>query len=239
MRDLTTSISAFLVLAILLTGVYVAVQSYERVDRATAIALPDANEVEDVLNAILGGGEGPTPPPPPSVVFRKPSPTPTPSPTVPTEPASGTPAATPPTATPTLPPPPPTPAPPPTPTPGPTPTPLPRFPYVLSGTIRHDNACPGEYVIGVVRDARGTPLAGVTVRMEDEYGNGDSRVTKSGAGETGRYEFVLYGPPRRIYVWIVDEGGNAISPRVEIMHLLPNSGYEAFKCHYVDWTKVR
>jgi hypothetical protein len=106
---------------------------------------------------------------------------------------------------------------------------------VLDGSVQHDNACPGQYVIGVVRDARGQPLPGVTVRMEDEYGNGDTRVTKSNPGEVGRYEFVLTGPPRRIYVWIVDEGGDPLSPRVEILHRLPNSGYEAFQCHYVNW----
>ncbi|NPA91510.1 MAG: carboxypeptidase regulatory-like domain-containing protein, partial [Chloroflexi bacterium] len=140
--------------------------------------------------------------------------------------------------TPTLPPPPPTPKPINTPTPGPTPTPIPPFPYVLDGRVTHDNKCPGEYIIGVVKDAEGHPLPGVTVRMEDEYGNGDTRVTKSNGEEAGRYEFVITGGARRIYVWVVDEGGNPLSPRVEIAHRLPNSGYENMRCHYVNWRKV-
>lgn len=93
--------------------------------------------------------------------------------------------------------------------------------------------------MGIVRDGQGRPLVGVTVRMEDEFGNGDTRVTKSNPGEEGRYDFVITGPARRIYVWIIDEGGNPLSPRVEILHRLPNSGYEAFSCHYVDWQRTR
>lgn len=92
--------------------------------------------------------------------------------------------------------------------------------------------------MGLVRDAQGRPLAGVTVWMEDEFGNRATQVSKSTPGEQGRYEFVLTGEPRRIYVWIVDEGGSPISPRVEILHRLPNSGYETFPCHYVDWQKT-
>jgi len=90
-----------------------------------------------------------------------------------------------------------------------------------------------------VRDAQGRPLGGVTVRMEDEFGNSATQVSQSGPGEAGRYAFALTGKPRRVYVWIVDEGGTPISPRVEILHLLPNSGYETFPCHYVDWQKTR
>ncbi len=231
MRDVTTSVAAFLVLLVIATGLYLSVQGVQARQPVAAREVFDVQALEEVVNTLLSAGEVDYPPPPtltPRPVTPSPSPTPTPT------------AVILPTATPTPPPPPPTPAPPPSPTPAsPTPAARPRFLFVLAGTMRHDNACPGEYVMGTVRDARGVPLAGITVRMEDEYGNGDTRVTKGNPGEVGRYDFVLLGPPRRVYVWIVDEGGNPLSPRVEILHRLPNSGYEAFRCHYVDWQRTR
>ncbi len=245
MRDVMTSISVFLVLAVLLTGAYLAWHDIQNPDAGAFLPATDIQDVEDFINSLLGNpnAPGPTPVQPPLVLLTPRNQTPVLTATAQTLRPGGTSTATPtaappsptPTLTPTVPPPPPTPAPLPTPTPVPTPTPLPPYPYVLDGSIRHDTACPGEYIIGVVRDARGNPIPGVTVRMEDEYGNGDTRVTKSNPGEVGRYEFVLAGPPRRIYVWVVDEGGNALSPRVEILHRLPNSGYETMTCHYVNW----
>ncbi len=245
MRDVTTSVAAFLILAVLATGIYLAIQKYHQVNAAaSAIALPDVDTVEDLVNSLLGGGSTPAPPPPTPSGAAKHQTTPTPPPATPsptvTHQAPRT-AATPPATeepTPTLAPPP-TPVAPPTPTPAATAAVTRRFPFALQGPVRHDNECPGQYIMGVVRDTRGNPLAGVTVRMEDEYGNSATQVSKSTPGEVGRYDFVLTGVPRRIYVWIVDEGGNPISPRVEILHLLPNSGYEAFTCHYVDWQRTQ
>ena len=234
MRDVTTAVSAFIVIAVLLTGIYLGVQLVQE-QRATAdlVTLFGVESVYRVMDTLLQAGEASYPPPPPVTPRQaRSTPTPTSAPDI-----APTITATP-TDTPL--PPPPTPAPVPTPTPIPTPTrarPSP-FPFVLAGPIRHDNACPGEYVMGTVRDAQGRPLVGATLRMEDEFGNGDTRVTKGNPGEEGRYDFVLTGPPRRVYIWVIDEGGNPLSPRVEILHRLPNSGYEAFGCHYVDWRKT-
>ncbi|GEM_PF-3993430 len=232
MRDAMTSLGAFLILIVLLSGIYAAWDiSHSAPTAASTVSIA---QVGDYLDRLLGSGRTPELPPPTlpkstSTVATTSSPRPSPTPT-PTAVIS-------PTPTPTLPPPPPTPKPVDTPTPVPTPTPISPYPYVLDGRITHDNACPGEYIIGYVRDAQGRPLPGVTVRMEDEYGNGDTRVTKANPDEIGRYEFVITGPARRIYVWIVDEGGRPLSPRVEIAHRLPQSGYETFRCHYVNWKK--
>lgn len=236
MRDVTTAVGAFLVLAILLTGVYTVYTAYR--DLGPASAPIDAETLAQLADTLIRAGEA-NYPPPPTVTPWRPTPTPTPTPP-PTRPLTAvqTPTGAP-TPTPT-PLPPPTPEPP-TPTPEATATPVPRplFLFELAGRIRHDNNCPGEYVIGTVRDAAGRPLVGITLRMQDEYGNGDTKVTKGAAGEEGRYDFVLFGPPRRIYVWVVDEGGHPLSPRVEILHKLPNSGYETFTCHYVGWRRTQ
>lgn len=234
MRDVTTSVAAFLILAVLATGIYLGFQKYHKAQAMpTAAALPDLNAVEDVINTLLGGGSTPVPPPTVGAVLATPSPpgtTPVPPGPTPAAPRLGTGAAA-------------TAAPPPTPAPLPTPTPVtpaaaaPHFSFTLRGPVRHDNACPGHFVQGTVVDAQGRPLAGVTVRLEDELGHRATEVSTSTLEERGKYEFSVGEEPRRIYVWVVDEGGNAISPRVEILHLLPNSGYEAFPCHYVDWQK--
>lgn len=244
MRDVTTSVAAFLILAVLATGIYLGIQKYHQADvTVSTVVLPGADAMEDFVNALLGSGTTPAPPPPTQAVAPGPH-TPTPSPSPPTATATRGAARAPAKPSATVQPtltlaPPPTPVAPPTPTPAVTAATARAFPFALQGPVRHDNECPGQYIMGTVRDSAGNPLAGVTVRMEDEHGNSATQVSKSSPGEIGRYNFVLTGEPRRIYVWIVDEGGNPISPRVEILHLLPNSGYEAFTCHYIDWQRTK
>ncbi len=234
MRDVTTSVAAFLILAVLATGIYLGVQKYHQAQAMPqSAALPDLNAVEDLINTLLGGGSTPAPPPTIGAALATPS---GPA-SAPTQPAATRAAPRPTTGTAAPAAPPPTPAPLPTPTPVTTVAAGPHFPFTLRGPVRHDNACTGQSVQGTVVDAEGRPLAGVTVRLEDELGHRATEVSQSTPNKRGKYEFPVGTEPRRIYVWVVDEGGNAISPRVEILHLLPNSGYEAFPCHYVDWQK--
>ncbi|PKO22760.1 MAG: hypothetical protein CVU38_07550 [Chloroflexi bacterium HGW-Chloroflexi-1] len=119
-------------------------------------------------------------------------------------------------------------------TPSPEPTALNSFPYVLARPMRHSSGdCPGSYVLGQVTDRAGNGLPDVRLRLVDEYGNWDTKVTKSGAGEVGRYDFPLFGAPRRFYLTVVDASGNALSAPVEIPHGVgANPGAT---CHWVDW----
>jgi hypothetical protein len=95
--------------------------------------------------------------------------------------------------------------------------------------------CPGAYILGVVTDQAGSGLASVRLWLVDEYGNQDTKTTKSAAGEVGRYDFPLFGPPRRFYLTVVDASGHPISPRVEVLHGLGASAQAS--CHWVDWQR--
>ncbi len=218
MRDVITSVTAFLILAILATGVYLAHEHYQRARTATNIAAPKVADLEGFINTLLGGNPGTPPVAPPGPTF-------TPTLQVHTQRRG---------PTPTPPPPPPTPQALPTPTPGATSTAIARYPYTLQQQPRHDNACKGDAIIGHIQDAQGNPLAGVIVRVES---NGEIHTTQSAnnRGRKGYYIFRLSPHPQRVVIGIVDEGGNPLSPRVEILHLLPNSGYETSHCHYVNW----
>ena len=219
MRDVITSVAAFLILAILATGVYLAHEHYQRARASTSVNAPQIADLESIINTLLGGS-----PATPAVA----PPVPTLTPTPPTRPRqSGTPS--------TPLPPPPTPQALPTPTPVTTSTTtVARYPYTLQHQPRHDNACGGDLIAGAIQDAHGNPLAGIIVRLE-ENGHVQTTQTANNGEKKGHYEFRLSPKPQRVFIGIIDEGGNPLSPRVEILHLLPDSGYEAFHCHYIDW----
>lgn len=121
-------------------------------------------------------------------------------------------------------------------TPAPSGTPVPAFPFILARPVRYSNGdCPGTYALGVITDRAGNPLAGVLLNFVDEYGNAATVVTKPGPGDTGRYDFPMGGPARRFYMTIVDDAGNPLSSRVEILHELPP--YEGQNCRWVDWRR--
>ncbi len=226
MRDVTTSVAAFLILAILTTGIYVGVQKYQEAQALPVTSpLPGLDAVEGVINTLLGGGEAPTAPPP--LVESRPSPTDTPTP-VPPRTSERAPLV-----------PPPTPVPLPTPTPLPSPAAALGLPFSLRGSVRHDDACGSPAILGTVWTEDGRPLPGITLRLEDEQGNSVTQISASQAGQRGQYRFDIDETPQRYTLWIVDEGGNALSPRVEILHRLPNSGYETFPCHYIDWVRSK
>lgn len=116
------------------------------------------------------------------------------------------------------------------------PTQSPALPFVLARPVRDSTGdCPGQYVLGQVVDRAGSPLPGVRLQLVDEFNNAASAVTKSGQGDLGRYDFPLSGPARRFYLTVVDEGGQPLSPRVEIAHgLAPNADAS---CHWADWVR--
>lgn len=126
----------------------------------------------------------------------------------------------------------------PTPTITPTPSPAPPLAFAFEplAAVRHSvGDCPGAYILGRVTDAQGRPLANVRLQLADEYGNQQMQISKSVAGEVGRYDFPLFGPPRRFFLSVVDVAGQPISPRIEIPHGVGPDA--AATCHWVDWQR--
>jgi len=117
----------------------------------------------------------------------------------------------------------------------PSPSPVAAFPFLLSKPVRHSTGdCPGNYILGLVTDRSGNPLSAVRLLLIDEYGNQEIQVTKAGA-DAGRYDFPIFGPPRRFYLTVVDAGTRPTSPRIEISH---GVGADAqATCHWADWRR--
>jgi hypothetical protein len=119
--------------------------------------------------------------------------------------------------------------------PSPTPQP-PSTEYVAAGPVRYSTGdCPGNYILGRVTGPSGDPLPDVRLLLVDEYGNAEAKVTKTGANETGQYDFPLFGAHRRFYLSIADAGGNPLSPVVEIDYGL--GANQQATCHRLDWRK--
>jgi hypothetical protein len=117
----------------------------------------------------------------------------------------------------------------------PSPSPLPAFPYVMARPVRHSSGdCPGNYIQGTVSDRAGRPLPDVRLLLADEYGNQEVQVTKTGS-DAGRYDFPLFGPPRRFYLSVVDASGRPISPKIEIPHGV--GANPQAQCHWADWQR--
>ena len=188
---------------------------------------------------------------PPGRAWQPPTPTTAISPTTartgPTTVVVPTPAAPtdtplpPPTFTPTA-----RPIPSPTPTAaGPTATPTLALPggyrFLPTGPVRHTpGGCPGQYILGTVRDGRGNPLPNVRLRSTDPWGNEAFATTKSAPAELGRYDFPLF-PPGDIAITydvvVLDETGRPISPVVSVPHHHEGPDKDA-NCHWLDWQRV-
>jgi hypothetical protein len=117
------------------------------------------------------------------------------------------------------------------------PTQAPAEPFVAQGSVRASlGDCGGIYVLGKVVDGGGTPLPGVRLRLVDEFANEAFAVTKSGQADMGRYDFPMSGPARRLSLFIVDEGGSALSRPVSFAYY-GNSGDAEATCYRIDWTR--
>jgi hypothetical protein len=104
--------------------------------------------------------------------------------------------------------------------------------YRLAEPIVHDANCPGQYIMGRVINAAGAPLAGITVKLQDQWGNQASTVSKSGAADFGQFDFPIpSASPHQLEIWVVDEGGAPASQPITIQH---RSGAAAdAPCHHV------
>jgi hypothetical protein len=105
--------------------------------------------------------------------------------------------------------------------------------FALAQPIVHHDSCPGNYIVGQVFDASGTPKAGVHIVLVDEWGNRADAVSKEGAGDYGSYDFPLNAFANRYTLTVVDEAGAAISQAVVVEHLQGDGG--AAPCHTVIW----
>ena len=122
----------------------------------------------------------------------------------------------------------------------PTATPSGDFGFVVLGQVTHKPAggdCPGDSVRGQVFDRQGNPLPGIRLWLLDEYGNESFAVSKGEQVDLGKYDFPIFGPPRKFYLVILDSAGHPDSPRVEIVHKRPPN--ENLNCHFVDWQRRR
>ncbi len=164
-----------------------------RAEAAIAALQPPA-QVNNISTATATSVFGPTWTP-----TNTPVPTQTPTPTetrTPTPTSSPTPTSTPfPTKTPT-----PTDTPlPPTPTTPPTATPPPLY---TVGRIETENNCSVVRILGIVRDAKGLPLAGVTMQV-GEVGVAGSVFNTSPSDANGRYVWDFGAPDKNAHTWFV------------------------------------
>ncbi|MDE0633079.1 MAG: transglycosylase domain-containing protein [Caldilineaceae bacterium] len=91
--------------------------------------------------------------------------------------------------------------------------------YILD-RLWHDDQCPGQYVMGLAVDDQGLPLPGVAVSLTDAWDNTYRTVSKSGASDTGRFDFPIYGgdAPQRFTLQILDANGNPSGSPIVVPH---------------------
>jgi hypothetical protein len=122
---------------------------------------------------------------------------------------------------------------------GPTPEPIqaPAEPFQAKAAVRYSQGdCGGTYVIGFVTDRAGNPLAGVTLRLVDEYDNESLAITKAGQADLGRYDFPVAGPPRRFSIVVVDESGSPLSRPAGFAYYGDSPDAQA-TCYWIDWQR--
>jgi hypothetical protein len=117
-----------------------------------------------------------------------------------------------------------------------TPAPVSGFAFAPAAQVRYSiGDCPGNYVLGRVNGPGGAPLAGIGLRLVDEFGNQALVRTKSEPADLGKYDFPVSGPARRFYLSVVDANGAPVSDAIEILFKLPPSPEAT--CHWVDWIR--
>ena len=101
----------------------------------------------------------------------------------------------------------------------------------------HDEQCPGQYVLGVVVDSVGAPIAGVHVSLVDAWNNSYMAVSKGG-GDAGRFDFPIYGTgsPQKLVLQVQDGTGNPLSPPIVVPHRLAEA--DESPCHHIVVRRV-
>lgn len=102
----------------------------------------------------------------------------------------------------------------------------------LSQSIVNDSSCPGNYVMGLVVNADGAPMAGVRLAMSDPWGNQAFAVSKSGQGDYGMFDFPIYGDgPQNLQLGVVDDNNNPRGAPIMIPHKVDPASDTP--CHHV------
>jgi penicillin-binding protein 1C len=106
-------------------------------------------------------------------------------------------------------------------------------PFGPAAGIVHDSNCPGNYVMGVVVDGAGLPLAGVRLVLRDAWGNETVAVSKSGQWDYGMFDFPIYGgdAPQEMLLTVVDEAGNPQSAPILVPHRIDAASNTP--CHHL------
>ena len=97
----------------------------------------------------------------------------------------------------------------------------------------HDDQCPGQYVMGQAVDERGIALPGVTIRLVDAWDNTYQTVSKSGAGDAGRFDFPIYGrdAPQSFTLQVLDANGNPNGSPILVPHRTDENSNRP--CHHL------
>jgi hypothetical protein len=104
-----------------------------------------------------------------------------------------------------------------------------QFQLVAAGP---GGGCMGNYILGAVTDAGGAPVPDVRVVAVDQYGNRAETVSKNGATDSGRFDFIVAGSQNNYFVTLVDGGGNPISATAVVVHQQPAEGAA---CYWVQF----
>lgn len=102
------------------------------------------------------------------------------------------------------------------------------------GNLRHDDQCPGQYIMGIVRNSQGSAVSGVRVNLVDGWGNRYQAVSKSGVNDAGRFDFPIYGQdaPQNLVVQVVDMHGRPLSLPFVVPHRTVEGSYQP--CHHLS-----
>lgn len=123
---------------------------------------------------------------------------------------------------------------------GPTPTlTLPgNVQYVLDGQVIPDvnKPCMGASIYGRFRDGDGNPVAGIRVKVWNEYLSDFSAPSKPvDATDAGYYDFIINPKPSKWTVVVVDGANNPISPAVDVIRAEGSTA-----CYFeVNWKRVQ
>ena len=99
--------------------------------------------------------------------------------------------------------------------------------------LRHDDQCPGQYIMGLVLNNRNEALPGVHIRLTDAWGNSYQTVSKSGAHDAGRFDFPIYSQssPQNLAIQALDANGSPLSPRIVVPHRIDETSNKP--CHHL------
>ncbi len=110
-------------------------------------------------------------------------------------------------------------------------SPAPTYAFQLAGDVGVHEGCDGGYIRGTVRAADGAPLAGVSVRAVDQWGN--QLVGTSKADPLGEYDIPLYGAFGSYQVTVAS-GAQALSAPVTVFREEGGS-----TCLVVNWQQTQ